>query len=1261
MEKSNKVSGFKIIITSWNVRGIRKLIKLKQVLNRIKYLKSKIVFLQESHLTRTDMQMLTKRWTGQVFHAPFTSHARGVVTLIHKSVPFQKTKLIIDPGGRFIIVQGNILSQKINLINIYGPNEDSPSFYNKLFLTLSNLEGLYVLGGDFNCTLDPVLDKSSGKDNTHGKTRKLLNDYIRDLRLQDIWRISNPTTKQYSCFSNTFKTSSRIDYFLISTELQCCVDTCWYNSIVLSDHAPVSLTIQLGKLESSSKRWRFQTYLLKDSAFVTFLEKCIDTYFECNKEETSASIRWEAFKAYIRGEVISYTTTQNKKQNQEIMLLEDQIKMLENENSQSSNLETLQKLTIMRAKYDKLTTDKVAKSLMWTKQAFYDQGEKAGKLLAWRIKKQQAERAILSIKTTEDVLVTDPIEINDCFRTFYQTLYQTECNPNEEIQNIFLKDLQFQTLSEEDRKLLNNPLTAQDILEAIGEMNTGKAPGPDGLPIEFYRVFQKKLIQPLLNMFMESFNMGILPNSLRLATITLILKPNKPSTHCASYRGISLMGCDMKILCKILSKRLEKYMPKLIHDDQQGFIIKRQGYHNIRRVLNVLYMKEGSRDTAMLAVDACQAFDRIEWSYLLKLLPRYGLGETFIQWIKLLYTKPTAQILTNNNISKPFHLQRSTRQGCPLSPLLFTLALEPLALAVRAHQGISGVNIGRTNHLISLFADDIIYFLTDLKNSIPNLMTVIKDFGEFSGYKINNTKSMLMLLNKEERENPNINTDFTLANEGFKYLGIKITPDLSKIITANYNPLVDEVTETLNRWSNLPISMIGRIHIIKMSILPKFLYYFQTLPLPLPQSFFDNLNKLFSQFIWNNRKARLRLRLLYLPYERGGLQLPNLKWYYMAAQLTSTSHYFCKNSPPAWVTIEQQSTPDLPIYSYLYSANLKTLKKRTKNPFLRNNIIMWYTAHKLVENSTVFSQFTPLWNNDQFTPGKNDGGFKMWKMKGIHTIKDLYVDGVLLAFRDLSDKYQLPVKHFFKYLQLKSFMSSKMNDIMHVPKLSLLEEIICKKTEKGLLSKFYKLIMTNSKDSAIDRLNAWRKDIQEDIDENEWHGACLKAQKQSINTRLKLLQYKWLTRVYITPEKLNRISKNIPDVCTKCRADKGTLIHCMWECPNIQTFWRDVVKCLSDVFMIRIPLCAKICILGIYPAGLLQNKSRIKLLDFGLLHARRAIALNWKNMDSPSMKQWIKELSECIGLERLTYIAKGRIKEFVQLWEPYMNIITSVK
>ncbi len=350
------------------------------------------------------------------------------------------------------------------------------------------------------------------------------------------------------------------------------------------------------------------------------------------------------------------------------------------------------------------------------------------------------------------------------------------------------------------------------------------------------------------------------------------------------------MSCDTKILCKALAKRIEIHIPKIITDDQNGFVLGSQAFNNTRRVLNVLYKKQNAKDHAILSLDAEKAFDRIEWNYLFETLRCFGLGTKYLKWLKLLYNEPRAQVITNNNISKLFNLARGTRQGCPLSPLLFLFAIEPLAMTIRKSPGIKGMKIGERGHRISQFVDNIVLFLTNLKYSIPTLIHIMAKFGRFSGYKINNSKSILLLLNDQERKAPSSHTQFTNESGGFSYLGIKITPNIDNIVPSNYDPLLKGIMESLDKWSTMPISLAGRISIIKMSILPKFLYLFQSIPLPLPNTFLSTLKKAFTRFIWNNKRPRLSL--LYLPYDRGGLQVPNIKLYYWAAQLRTAMFYF---------------------------------------------------------------------------------------------------------------------------------------------------------------------------------------------------------------------------------------------------------------------------------------------------------------------------------------------------------------------------------
>lgn len=130
---------------------------------------------------------------------------------------------------------------------------------------------------------------------------------------------------------------------------------------------------------------------------------------------------------------------------------------------------------------------------------------------------------------------------------------------------------------------------------------------------------------------------------------------------------------------------------------------------------------------------------------------------------------------------------------------------------------------------------------------------------------------------KFERLNPPLNTPFRNIMNSFTYLGVKITPTIESIIPTNYNPVTESVVESINRWNSFPLSMIGCINVLKMNILPKFLYLFQSIPLTPPGNFFGKMKKIFCNFIWNSRRSRLRMNLLHLPYDRGGLKLPFLQ------------------------------------------------------------------------------------------------------------------------------------------------------------------------------------------------------------------------------------------------------------------------------------------------------------------------------------------------------------------------------------------------
>ena len=226
----------------------------------------------------------------------------------------------------------------------------------------------------------------------------------------------------------------------------------------------------------------------------------------------------------------------------------------------------------------------------------------------------------------------------------------------------------------------------------IRKLLTHKSPGPDGFTGEFYSAFTGELTLILHRLF-QKIHDGRLPNSFYEASIILIPKPDKDTMKKEHFRPISLMNTDVKILNKILPNCIQQYIKKIIHHDQVGFNPGMQGWYNICKSINIIHHINNSKDKnhMIISIDAEKAFDKIQHPFMIKTLGKGGIEGALLNLIKAVYERPTANIILNGQKLRAFPLRSFTRQGCPLSPLLFNIVLKVLATVKRQEKEIKSI------------------------------------------------------------------------------------------------------------------------------------------------------------------------------------------------------------------------------------------------------------------------------------------------------------------------------------------------------------------------------------------------------------------------------------------------------------------------------------------------------------------------------------------------------------------------------------------
>lgn len=293
-----------------------------------------------------------------------------------------------------------------------------------------------------------------------------------------------------------------------------------------------------------------------------------------------------------------------------------------------------------------------------------------------------------------------------------------------------------------------------EVHEAIKSLNPHSAPGPDGFTGSFYTTCWSIIKQDIMAAITDFFHGTHLPKGIISANIVLIPKVDKPAT-CQDFRPISLSNFSFKIISKILAERLSTVLPNIVSKEQLGFVKGRSIHENISLAHEIIQTIDNKVSGGNIAIklDMSKAYNRVDWSFLMRVLRRFGFSHSWVNLIYRIISNCWYSISINRKSGGYFQSFWGLRQGDPISPALFIIAHDALSRKISKSclHGQLKCCTGRRDslHISHLFyADDNLIFINEGKNNVECLLSILRDYAATSGQVINFSKYSLITSNK---------------------------------------------------------------------------------------------------------------------------------------------------------------------------------------------------------------------------------------------------------------------------------------------------------------------------------------------------------------------------------------------------------------------------------------------------------------------------------------------------------------------------------
>ena len=798
--------------------------------------------------------------TGYVSHTNIGSEMRGTAILAKKHLVLTDIDLL--PSGRAIAA----VFSGIRLINVYAPSgttkrtEREYFFNSELPALLSAYSNPLLIGGDFNCILQPA--------DTTGPftTSRALAELTRGLALTDTWN-QNPSRPTYTHYSPNGAT--RIDRIYLTK-----ADIGRKTGIEIipaafTDHLAVVLRLALPAFETRKPRgrWKMNPALVHDTTFRERIRTEWAKWCHHKRFYPDVIMWWER---HVKKHIQRLARQEEAERSKDHRLMEQHLyeclyDIIQGHTPETEKFQALQRY---KAKIVRLHSKRRANILLDTHAHDRMETEEPSLFHVLKLRRRRADREIRKIQDSDGTIYTGH---QDIARTFVKHLAHKFGPITVDAQHLttILRNIQ-PTSPTKYAEELEKPLTTDEVLSALRAGARHKAPGIDGICLEFYQenweTIKSELTQLINYMLLHKRISSHQKHGI------LVCLPKTKETHTPDdFRPISLLTTEYNLLARILARRLRPILAEQLSTSQYCGVPGNSILDALANTRDVIaHYETTSTPLCVLSLDFQSAFDRISHQYLFHVLHRYGISQWFIERIQALYEDASASVQINGSLAGAIALRSGIRQGCPLSMVLYALCLHPLLRALE--DTLPGLKVGRHKRTpVIAYADDVTVFVTH-PEAFSKIHQAIKRYEQATGARLNPNKSRALAMNGWTEPATALGIPF---HDRVNILGITFGPTTHITRQDSWTRIIREVRAQAQKSYGRSLCLAQRIQYVSLCLLAKLWYLAQTFLPTRAQA--QQLTAICTWFLWQGAIFRVPVTTLQRPKSAGGWDFPHIE------------------------------------------------------------------------------------------------------------------------------------------------------------------------------------------------------------------------------------------------------------------------------------------------------------------------------------------------------------------------------------------------